>query len=129
MSAQYTSRASLSDAVRARSVSKLVGLLLVTALFAPAAARAAPKTWAASPNDGNWSTGFNWGGTVPVSGDTLTFGTSSITTLNNDLTTGSFNVGSITFSSGAGAYSISGNDFILGGAITNSSSSLQTISD
>ena len=38
----------------------------------------AAKTWSGGGADNNWSTGGNWGGTAPTSGDTATFnGTST----------------------------------------------------
>jgi autotransporter-associated beta strand protein len=55
------------------------------------------------------------------------FDTSTGYTLNNDLTAGlTFNA--ITFNAGAGAYTISGNSFILGGTLTNNSTNTQTLS-
>jgi len=89
-------------------------------------AKAANKQWVASPTNANWSTGANWGGTAPVANDSLIFATSSTTTLNNDITAATqFN--GITFNSGASAFTLNGNSITLGGNVTNSSTSLQTI--
>ena len=66
-------------------------------------------------------------GTI-AAGDALYFGTSSITTLNDDEAAG-FGLASFNFNAGASAYTISGNSFTLTGGINNASSVLQTIND
>lgn len=83
-----------------------------------------------------WNDSSNWD-TLPVSNNSLIFGTvgGGGPLLNNDLTSGSFNVAGITFNSGAGAFVIgdgtaaanAGNTFVLTGNVTNNSTSLQTI--
>ena len=93
-----------------------VGVLACLAgLLSSYHASAAAEAWIASPSNALWSNAANWSGvnTPPVSGDTLTFGTSSVSTLNNDLTNSAFVVKTMTFF-GATAYTISGNDFTLG---------------
>lgn len=80
--------------------------------------------WTGTTN-GNWNTGTNWNGNaVPVSGSDLEFGTSSNTSINTQTNQ---TVGSLTFNSGANAFTLSGNTITLGGNITNNSTSLQTI--
>lgn len=95
-------------------------------------AMAAVKTWAGSAGSTDWITGANWGGTAPVSGDSLTFtsaNASASNLLTNTLTTSAFNIAGITFNAGSSAYTLTGNDFALTGNVTNSSTNLQTIND
>ncbi len=82
----------------------------------------------------NWTLGQNWSGDVaPVPSTTaaLTFAGSTGLTNTNDFTAGSvFNT--LTFSAGAGAFTLGGNAINLGNGtagtkVTNSSSNLQTI--
>jgi fibronectin-binding autotransporter adhesin len=97
-------------------------------------AQAANKAWSNGPADATFS-GINWTpGQIPGapattlnSGDALFFGTSSLTTLTNDLS--SFTFAGLTFNLGASAFTIGGNDFTLSGGITNNSTSLQTINN
>ena len=89
-------------------------------------ASAATRTWAASPGSALWSVGANWGGTAPVAGDTVAFGTSSTTTLNNDITAGT-SFAAINFNAGASAFTLTGNNIVLGGTVTNSSTNTQNI--
>ena len=110
--------------------------LLAGATILPRA-QAANDAWSTSPTtanfaDPNWTDGTTTpgaaGGTV-ASGDSLFFGTSSITALNENEAAG-FNFAGFTFNAGASAYTISGNSFALGAAgITNSSANVQTIND
>ncbi len=108
-----------------------VGVLVVGAA---ASVQAANDAWSTTPANGNF-TGINWtvGTTTPAAptgtiaaGDSLYFGTSSITTLNNDEAAG-FSIAGLFFNAGASAYTIGGNSFALSGGITNSSTALQTI--
>ncbi|HTR40411.1 MAG TPA: autotransporter-associated beta strand repeat-containing protein [Pseudomonadales bacterium] len=89
-------------------------------------------TWtgatSANWNDSNWTGGNN----PPYSGDSLIFtGTTGAggTTLNNNLTSSSFNLTNITFSSGAAAFTVNGNAFVLYGTIANNGANLETIND
>jgi len=110
------------------------------ALLAAGPAGAASPNWTggATP-DGNWSTGGNWDIGAPAANDYLNFtGSSQLLTTNN------FTVGTIfnnlSFDSGAGAFTLSGNSLALtngtdnglgtpvGGGISNASPSIQTIS-
>ena len=110
-----------------------VGSLLTLGLHS---AHAASDAWSTTPNDATFS-GNNWttGATVPgtatgtvLSGDSLYFGPSSITTLNDDEAAG-FTFAGITFNPDAAAYTIAGNAFTLAGDITNSGVNLETIND
>ena len=112
---------------------------VVVALSVPLAQPvfAANDAWSTAPGSATFS-GANWttGTTTPgaatgtiTSGDSLFFGTSSVTTLNEDKTAG-FTIGGLTFNSGASAFTIAGNAFTLGGGgITNNSTANQTIND
>ena len=51
------------------------------------------------------------------------------TTLNDDLTSGTFNITGITFNAGASGYTIGGNAFTLTGAVVNNSSVTEIIND
>ena len=77
--------------------------------------------------DFSWSNAANWSSaTVPISGQPLTFTGSLGTSSTNNLSPG-FNVGGITFSNSAAAFTLSGNSLQLGGSIFNSSTATQTI--
>ena len=81
-------------------------------------------------NTTQWSIGIvpAAGGTYTVaSGDSLFFGSSTTTVLNNNL--GAATYGGITFNSGANAFTIGGNGFTLGGGITNNGASPQVINN
>ena len=110
-----------------------VGSLLTLGLHS---AHAANDAWSTGPNDATFS-GNNWttGATVPgaatgtvVSGDSIYFGPSSMTTLNDDEAAG-FTFAGLNFNSNAASYTIAGNLFALTGGITNLSANLQTIND
>jgi len=99
-------------------------------------ARAATENWAAAPGSNLWNVAANWTGinTPPISGDSLGFGNSSVTVLNNDLTNSAFIINQMNFY-GTTAYTISGNTFTLGDgvsqgtAIWNQSGKTQTINN
>jgi len=67
--------------------------------------------------DGVWSDGTNWGGTAPVNGDDLEFGTSTFTNQpsNNDIANLEF--GTLTFG-GSTDVTLSGNALTTGGSIS-----------
>ena len=72
---------------------------------------AATRTWTGT-NSGVWSDPGNWGGTAPVSGDTLVFPSAGLNkTMTNDLV--AFSTTTITFT-GTG-YTLNGNSITLGG--------------
>ena len=85
----------------------------------------ASKTWNGGGGDNNWNTGANWGGSAPVANDILFFGGSTRLGPTNNITADT-NFAGITFNSGAGAFTLSGNRITLGGNVTNSTN-LQTI--
>lgn len=75
----------------------------------------------------NFSEADNWDNGVPAAGDTIEFGGTTRLTPNNNLTADT-SFAAITFVSGAGAFTIGGNRITLGGTLTNSDDSTQTIS-
>lgn len=113
----------------------ITAIFVAFALGGAQSAHAANAAWNTDASSGNFNTA-QWSiNTVPVAGgsytvlsnDALFFGSSTTTTLNNDLSGASF--GNITFNAGASAFTIGGNSFTLNGNITNSSSNLQTINN
>ena len=102
-------------------------------------ALSATETWTGATN--TWNTAGNWAGTnlPPISGDSLIFGAAGAggLNLNDNLTSGAFNLAGITFNAGASAFVIGdgtanpnvGNTFALTGGITNNGSNLETIND
>ena len=121
----------IASSTSQRPVRILVALLILVSSPRIQAA----DTWvggtAADWNSSNWA-GVN---NPPVSGDALVFqadgaaGAVASDNLRNDLTTSSFVVAGLTFTTAAPAYSISGNAFTLTTGITNNSSNTQTIAD
>jgi autotransporter-associated beta strand protein len=89
-------------------------------------ARADTHTWTGGGGDNNWNTTANWGGTAPVSGDSLVFAGTSRLTPNNNFSAGT-TFSNVTFDSSAGAFTNSGNSFALAGEIVNHSTNLQTL--
>lgn len=116
-------------AMSLRSTLPHILAIIAAAVGCTATSKAATLTWTGAAS-GNWS-GANWNGGTPANlgSDTLIFQGSSNLATTNDLTgyTAS-GATAITFNSGAGAFTLSGNAITLGGNITNSSTSLQTIS-
>ncbi len=89
----------------------------------------AGNTWDGGGGNGSWSDLANWdSNSTPVSPTLLTFGGTSQLASNNDLFAAATTFNGITFASGAGAFTLSGNSITLGGGVTNSSSNTQTIS-
>ena len=79
--------------------------------------------WNGTGTTNNWSTANNWQ-KVPSAGSNITFaGTTRLTPNNDSLSS----VGSITFSSNAGAFTLSGNALTINGGITNNSTNTQTV--
>ncbi|CAN5376504.1 hypothetical protein BH09VER1_BH09VER1_06450 [soil metagenome] len=88
--------------------------------------RGVSGTWASS-GDGSWETGASWQeGTQPAAGANILFGQSTATTVS---TTQNQSIGSLTFTSTASAYTLTGNSIILSGDLTNSSTNAQTINN
>ncbi len=107
----------------------LGALLLVVALAAPALA--VDSIWNASPQSGDWNQGINWNTGMPpvMAGDTAAFNTSNITSL---FLSGDVTIDSMTFNSGADAFSIetNGHSFsFVNGGIVNNSINTQTITN
>lgn len=92
-----------------------------------AGSMAAPVAWDGGGADNNWGTPLNWGGTGPLADDSLFFGGSTRLTSANNLTADTSFSG-ITFNSGAGAFTLSGNRITLAGSLTNNSSNTQVLS-
>ena len=74
-----------------------------------------PHTWIGAGANGNWSTVANWGGPVPVAGDTLIFNGTTRQTSTNDLA--SLSVPWMTFNNGG--FTLWGNTLTATAAITN----------
>ena len=107
----------------------LVPMVLVILGLGLLSAHAALFTWdgGGGTANANWKTGLNWAGNVaPSPSSSLAFaGTTSLSPYNNEA--GGFQVDGITFSPGAGAFTLSGSAINLLGNITNSSANLQTV--
>ncbi len=89
--------------------------------------RPTTRIWDGGGGDNNWTTAANWDyDLVPVTGDDLQFAGMARLAPNNDIAADT-SFGSITFSSGAGAFVLGGNRITLTGAITNNDDSTQTI--
>jgi hypothetical protein len=82
-------------------------------------------TWSGGGGNNNWSTVANWtSSAAPTDGDSLIFaGTTRVSNTNDSLTS----VGSITFDSTAGGFTLSGNALTISGGITDNASAVQTI--
>lgn len=80
--------------------------------------RAANVTWTGNGADGNWDTPGNWNPDVPQDGDDLTFGASSRTTTTvQGSNSFGYRLSSLTFSTGAPAYTLAVNvPIVLDGA-------------
>jgi autotransporter-associated beta strand protein len=94
---------------------------LLLALHGPA--QAVTYNWSSAPASGNWATGGNWvGGAAPAGGATtdLNFGTSTVTTLNNNLINPPTALHNIDFTAAASSYTLGGNELrFASGAIVN----------
>lgn len=107
---------------------KLVLSFLFAATMIPGSSLFAGNTWDGGGSSGSWSDLSNWSSdTTPTSPTGLTFGGSSQLVSTNNLFPAGTQFNGFTFNAGAGAFVIGGNSITLGGAITNSSTSTQTI--
>lgn len=89
--------------------------------------QAATLTWNGGGTDNNWTTTGNWGAATIAAGDYLQFNGSTRLTSNNNLTANT-NIIGLSFLSGAGAFTLTGNTILLGGDVmTTSTTNLQTI--
>jgi hypothetical protein len=94
-------------------------------MLAAVCARAATSTWNGGGGNNDFSTGANWGGTAPSSGNDIVFAGTTRLTINDAWSPA---LASITFASGAGAFTLSGGGHdIGGGGIVNNSSNTQTL--
>ncbi len=89
---------------------------------------AADRIWDGGGSDANWSTVYNWDGdaSAPAESDALFFGGAQKLENSNDLADG-ISFSGITFNSGAGAFTLSGNRLTLGGDLVNSDNDNQTV--
>ncbi|MEK7953688.1 hypothetical protein [Luteolibacter soli] len=86
-------------------------------------ASAANRIWNGSAS-ALWSNNGNWNGNGVSNGDTLNFsGTTTLTNTNDALTS----IGSITFTAGAGQFTLNGNTATLTGSVINSATTTQTL--
>ena len=94
----------------------------------PTTVFAADKTWDGGGDGVSWNASpANWDlDTAPVANDRLFFGGSTGLNPNNDFAANTI-FGGITFNSGAGAFSLSGNIVNMAGGLTNNSANLQVI--
>ncbi|HEX9048546.1 MAG TPA: autotransporter-associated beta strand repeat-containing protein [Verrucomicrobiae bacterium] len=89
-------------------------------------ADAANRTWTGGGDGVTMSSAANWGGAAPVAGDSLFFAGTTGLSPNNDFAANTAFAG-ITFNSGAGAFTLSGNAINLLADITNNSGTAQSI--
>src|SRR5688572_12458661 len=107
------------------------GIVLAAAVAAGLAwlqpAQAVDVTWTGgSAVDDNWTSADNWGGAAPLANDALIFDGGLRLTPNNDFAPlTQFN--GLTFSAGAGAFTLGGNQISLLGPITNNATNVQTV--
>ena len=101
--------------------------MILMALLGADSMFAATDTWVGTGADNNWLTVANWNPAVTVApGASLTFGGINRLANNNNLPGGSA-ISGIVFSSGAGAFFLSGSSISLTGNVTNSGTNLETI--
>lgn len=131
-------RRGMSASLRRLAARRALPLIAASALLLAGGA-----TFAATDIYNGTGTTFSTGFPGIATGDTLSFGAGGNTAIVNDLTSlqigaGIVQVGTppgpgfadaIDFTAGAPAYTLSGNDFILGGNIVNTSGVLQTINN
>jgi autotransporter-associated beta strand protein len=100
---------------------------LVTGLDEPdALALPESQAWTGGGTDANWTTADNWGGIAISPNVPLVFAGEIQLTNENNFAAGTQFDG-ITFSAGAGAFTLAGNAINLAGDIVNNSTNLQTI--
>ena len=110
------------------TLQRTVWVLACLVLGASSMTEAATLTWSGAGADDNWSTSANWGGSVPVAGDILTFGGMTRLSPVNDLAAGTEVSGILfpnNYAAGAtAAFSISGASFVLTGNITSTAAAV-----
>ena len=100
---------------------------LMSALAVVSLSPAATRTWTGN-SGADWATAGNWNTGAPASGDSVIFSGSK--NLASNVGSGSWNwdIASITFASGAGAFSLNSGGLNIGsGGVTNNSANTQTI--
>lgn len=103
-------------------------LSFFAALLFPVALACAGNSWDGGGASGSWSDLSNWdSNTTPVSPTALNFGGTLQLNSTNDLFTAGTTFNGIIFNTDAGAFVIAGNAITLGGNISNSSTSVQTL--
>ena len=103
----------------------MAAALVATAfgLLAAQSAAAANDTWSGGGSpDGNWTNAANWDN-LPVANDFLNFDTSNQLLATNDFSAGTI-FGNLSFSSGAGSFTLSGNGVVLASPLENSGGSI-----
>ena len=116
---------------RSGIVVRFMAVGLVASLGLDSKVNAAVKTWDGGGGNANWNTAANWdgagSGAVPAAGDSLVFAGATRLSNTNNFTAGTSFDG-ISFASGASAFTLGGTSSVaLTSGVTNSSSSLQTI--
>ena len=111
-----------------RSSPPLVSLLSFSAiiLIGSQSAQAADRTWDGGGADNNWNSSANWDAAVATADSLFFDGSTRLTSVNNTTANNDYN---LTFNSGAGAFTLSGNavDLLSGGNVTNNSANAQAV--
>ncbi len=98
-----------------------------TAVTLTDVARPTTRVWDGGGANNNWTTAANWDfDLAPVAGEDLQFAGSTRTSPNNDFAAAT-SFASITFNSGASAFTVAGNAITLAGAVTNGGTALQRL--
>ncbi len=87
--------------------------------------RAATRIWDGGGADNNWLTAANWDAAIAANDSLFFAGSTRLSPNNNVSANTAFN--GLTFNSGAGAFTLSGNAINLVGGITNNGATLQTV--
>jgi autotransporter-associated beta strand protein len=121
-----------------RRLGPILGLILSIALLNAAVASAQTTTWSSNPADNLWSNAANWTNGVPANAATADVHYGAVNTGNANTnpvvdTNNPWEVGSITFNSGASAFNQSGNAMVIDGisgvGIANNSTNSQIINN
>ena len=107
----------------------IFGLIYAFSFFAIAGARAQSQ-WDGGGGDDNWSTGGNWLSNLsPANDGTVNVASGGTTRLTPNVDV-AWNIASLGFNAGSGAFVLSGTTLTLGsGGVINSSGTLQTINN
>ncbi len=107
---------------------KMRTALAFSLVFCVSLVYSADRTWDGGGTAANWSLADNWDGnmTVPSVNDALFFAGTARLSNTNDLAEGLAFSG-LSFSSGAGAFSLWGNGITLGGSLVNLDNDTQTV--